>query len=145
MIKNHSKVKIFTCISALIFTFAFTAMSQDALKWHKYELVFTSSMDYENPLQEVRSMEVTFTSPTGEQKTINGFWDGGRTWRARLMPWETGTWSYQTACSDTKNTGLNGITGRFTCKPSDNRHDIYTRGPVINPPGTFLKSNHIYT
>ncbi len=82
-------------------------------------------------------MEVTFTSPTGEQKTINGFWDGGTTWKARFMPWETGTWSYQTACSDAKNSGLNGITGRFNCKPSDNRHNIFIRGPVINSPGTF--------
>ena len=109
----------------------------DALKWHKYELVFSSSETYENPIQDVRTFEVTFTSPTGIEKTINGFWDGGTTWMARFMPFETGTWSYVTKCSDTKNSGLNGQKGTFVCKASDNQKDIYKHGPIINPPGTY--------
>ena len=56
----------------------------------EYELQFSSSTNYENPIQDVRSFEVTFTSPSGNKKTINGFWDGGTTWKARFMPDETG-------------------------------------------------------
>ena len=124
----------------IIILFAFTSLNAqlpDALKWHKYELVFSSSETYENPIQDVRTFEVTFTSPTGIEKTINGFWDGGTTWRARFMPFETGTWSYATKCSDTKNSGLNGQKGTFVCKASDNQKDIYKHGPIINPPGTY--------
>ncbi len=138
MISYIPKLRIFVCFTLFVFLPVFSAYSQDAFKWQKQELVFTSSIDYENALQEVRFFEITFTSPTGQKKAINGFWDGGRTWKARFMPWETGTWTYQTACSDTKNSGLNDITGNFICKSGNAGHDIYTRGPVINPPGTFF-------
>ncbi|MFO7620296.1 MAG: DUF4038 domain-containing protein [Bacteroidales bacterium] len=138
MISYISKIRIFVCFTLFVFLPVFSAYSQDAFKWQKQELVFTSSIDYENALQEVRFFEITFTSPTGQKKAINGFWDGGRTWKARFMPWETGTWTYQTACSDTKNSGLNDITGNFICKSGNAGYDIYTRGPVINPPGTFF-------
>lgn len=138
MISYIPKLRIFVCFTLFVFLPVFSAYSQDAIKWQKQELVFTSSIDYENALQEVRFFEITFTSPTGQKKAINGFWDGGRTWKARFMPWETGTWTYQTACSDTKNSGLNDITGNFICKSGNAGHDIYTRGPVTNPPGTFF-------
>jgi hypothetical protein len=116
----------------------YSAYSQDAFKWQKYELVFTSNIDYENAIQEVRFFEITFTSPTGQNKVINGFWDGGRTWKARFMPWETGTWTFMTACSDTKNSGLNNISGNFICKSGNGGQEIYAHGPIINPPGTFF-------
>jgi len=57
-----------------IFLLSFKLASQypEAVRWHKYEIVFISSKDYENPVQDVRTMEVTFTSPAGKVKTING-------------------------------------------------------------------------
>ena len=133
---NQSKRTFLTCIliSSLIII---SAQSPDAVKWEKYELIFSSKIAYENPLQEVRRFEVTFTSPTGIKKTINGFWDGNTTWKARFMPGETGNWVYETTCSDTKNTGLDKLTGSFLCKPGNNQKTIYSRGPIINPKGTF--------
>ena len=130
--------KRITALTIIFFAFAtLYAQLPDAQRWHKYELAFQSSVSYENPIQDVRTFEVTFTSPTGIEKTINGFWDGGTTWRARFMPLETGTWSYVTKCSDTKNSGLNGQKGTFVCKAADNQKDIYRHGPIINPPGTY--------
>jgi hypothetical protein len=113
------------------------AQLPDALKWHKYELQFTSNTTYENPIQDVKSFEVDFVSPTGIRKTITGFWDGGTSWKARFMPWETGTWTFETKCSDLKNPGLNGQKGSFLCKPNTDQKDIYKHGPIINPSGTF--------
>jgi hypothetical protein len=113
------------------------AQMPDALKWHKYEIAFTSSESYENPVQDVTVMEVTFISPSGITKTINGFWDGSTTGKARFMPGETGTWTFETKCSDTKNPGLNGQKGSFLCKPNTDQEDIYKHGPVINTAGTF--------
>lgn len=124
----------------IIITFAVAALAAqlpDALKWHRYELVFSSSTTYENPVQDVRSFEITFTSPTNLKKTINGFWDGGTTWKARFMPCETGTWSFETTCSDVKNFGLHGQKGTFNCKPGNDQKDIYLHGPIINPAGTY--------
>lgn len=114
------------------------SQSGDAIKWHKYEIDFISSVNYENPVQEVRTFEITFTSPTGIKKTINGFWNGGTTWKARFLPGEEGKWTYETVCSDKKNMGLNGQKGSFLCKPGDEQKNIYRHGPVINPRGTFF-------
>jgi len=129
--------KIFAVISIIIIGAVLSAQLPDAMKWHKLELVFTSSVSYQNPVQDVASFEVTFTSPSGIQKTINGFWDGGDTWKARFMPFETGKWTYETTCSDKKNTGLDKQNGSFVCKQNTDQKDIYSHGPVINPPGTY--------
>jgi len=125
--------------TSLFFLVSFTIQAQlpDALKWHKYELSFSSSTTYENPVQEVRSFEISFTSPTGFKKTINGFWDGGTAWKARFMPGEDGIWSFETKFSDTKNSGLNGQKGTFKCAKETEQKDIYKHGPVINPKGTY--------
>ncbi len=114
-----------------------SAQLPEALKWKKYELQFSSSVAYEDPVQEVRIMEITFTSPTGIVKTINCFWDGGDTWKARFMPDETGEWSYVTRCSDSKNSGLNDQKGSFLCRELTDKRDIFRHGPVMNPEGTY--------
>lgn len=67
---------------AIIFTLA--AHLPDAKKWHKYELVFESTVTYENPIHDIKNFEVTFTSPTGIVKTINGFWLACTAWNGAL-------------------------------------------------------------
>lgn len=126
-------------LTYLLLTFSFISSAQlpDALKWQKYELIFSSNLFYDNPVQDLQQMEVTFISPTGNELTINGFWDGGKIWKARFMPWETGTWTFITKCSDVKNTGLNSQKGSFLCKNNSDRKDIYKHGPIINPDGTY--------
>lgn len=109
----------------------------DATKWHRYELAFTSSKVYQNPVQDLRAMEVSFTSPTGNLKIVNAFWDGGNIWKVRFMPGESGIWSFSTSCSDDKNEGLNGKKGSFLCKQGNETKDIYLHGPVVNPEGTY--------
>ena len=133
-------MKIKVILFGMLFLSVFltlSAQNTDAFKWHKYELVFTSSIQYENPIQDVRTMEVTFTSPTGIEKTINAFWDGGETWKVRFMPGETGLWSFTTFCSEAKNDGLNGLKGSFLCKSGNETKDIYLHGPVVNQAGTY--------
>jgi len=129
---------IFSALLQFSIVITLSAQGSDAMKWQKYELVFTSSTEYENPVQEVRTMEVKFRSPTGLTKTINAFWDGGKTWKARFMPGETGTWTFVTNCSDQKNQGLNEQKGTFLCRANPGQKDIYRHGPIINPAGTFV-------
>ena len=118
-------------------SFLLSGQLPDAMKWQKYELIFTGSIVYENPVQDLKSMEVLFTSPTGRTKTINAFWDGEKKWKARLMPDETGIWNFETKCSDTKNLGLNSQKGSFQCKISPDQEDIFKHGPIIIPKGTY--------
>lgn len=121
----------------VIFPALMSAQLTDALRWKKYELKFFSSVVYENPVQDLKMMEVTFTSPGGNTMTINAFWDGDNIWKARFMPNETGTWTFETQCSDSGNAGLNGQKGSFLCINNSDQKDIYIHGPVINPPGTY--------
>jgi hypothetical protein len=95
----------------------------------RFEAAFASAAEYANPLQEA-SLSVMFTSPSGVSHYINGFWDGGRSWRARFKPNELGEWMYTTTCSDTTNGGLHAQIGRFVCvEPAgDTRFDQH--GPL---------------
>ncbi len=113
------------------------SQSPDAVMWKKYELVFTGTVVYENPVQELKNMEVTFTSPTGRVRVINAFWDGGQSWKVRFMPDEAGAWAFETRCSDIKNQGLNSQKGSFVCKIIPDKRDIYSHGPIVNQPGTY--------
>jgi hypothetical protein len=107
------------------------------LKWKKYELIFNSIINYENPVQDLKLMEVTFKSPSGRIKTINAFWDGETNWKARFMPDETGIWTFETKCSDVKNAGLGNQKGSFTCKDNSDNLEIFKRGAIISPAGRY--------
>jgi hypothetical protein len=108
-----------------------------ATLWHKYELSFISAAEYENPVQDGRSLKVIFHSPGGRTRTIMGFWDGGNNWKARFMPDETGAWSFETLFSDSKNTGLNSRKGEFTCSAGKEEKEFYKRGAIVRPAGKF--------
>src|SRR5436189_5035467 len=98
-------------------------------KWGRFEEAFTSAITYTNPLQEA-TITVQFTSPLGETNQVNGFWDGGRTWRVRFAPDQPGHWTFVTTCSDTGNTGLNGQHGEFLCTSTIGESRFRRHGPV---------------
>ena len=114
------------------------AVSQDqAIIWMKYELSFTSQKSYDNPLYKVSRFYAEFQSPSGRKHQVNGFWDGGQTFRIRFAPDEIGEWTYQTFCSDTENSGLHEQSGTFSCEPNSRKEDIYRRGSLTRPKGTY--------
>jgi hypothetical protein len=83
-------------------------------KWGRFEQSFKSSVLYPNALQDV-SLRVIFKSPLGETNEVDGFWDGGRTWRVRYSPDQPGRWKFRTTCSDKSNDGLHNEVGEFIC------------------------------
>jgi Protein of unknown function (DUF4038)/Domain of unknown function (DUF5060) len=105
--------------------------------WMKFEKSFQSSKAYDNPLYDVEQFTVRFSSPSGRVKMINGFWDGGLDWKVRFCPDETGLWTYVTECSDQENNGLQAIQGSFKCVKNNNRLDIYTKGCITRPGGSY--------
>ena len=130
--------KLFLFISVILLSIGYAdASAQEAVLWNKYELLFISTADYDNPLQDLKSFQITFTSPSGISKTINGFWDGGNTWKGRFMPDETGMWIWRSSCSDTKNSGLNNLTGRFTCIRNQGRQDFEKHGAIVRQKGLY--------
>ncbi len=113
------------------------AKTGDIPIWTKFEHTFTSSRDYGDPLYDVSRFAVTFTAPSGREKTVRGFWDGGRSWKVRFMPDETGEWRFVSACSDDDNTGLHGAGGSFVCVEGNGGSDVLTRGAVSRMPGAY--------
>ena len=105
--------------------------------WMKFEKEFVSNVSYGNPVYDVRDFSVRFTSPSGRIKNINGFWDGGRSWKVRFCPDEIGVWTYVTTCSDKDNAGLDQQTGTFKCIPNKSSLEIYQRGVIIRPKGDY--------
>ena len=97
--------------------------------WSRFEQVFVSTFNYTNPLQEV-TLRAVFTSPQGETRTIEGFWDGGRIWRIRFCPDTPGQWTFSTACSDPRNDGLTAQSGKFLCTAPVGESSFQRHGPV---------------
>ncbi|MCU0362153.1 MAG: DUF4038 domain-containing protein [Bacteroidales bacterium] len=129
-----------TMLLLLVIPFHFLflpAQHTKAEQWRKFEMSFTSSREYENPVQDLKGCDITFTSPSGRSVTVNLFWDGGLIWKARFMPAETGTWKFRTNCSDVKNEGLHGREGSFNCQYRPDSRSIYRHGSIIRQAGQY--------
>jgi hypothetical protein len=98
-------------------------------KWSRFEQTFKSAITYSNALQDV-TLTVRFTSPLGETTEVEGFWDGGRTWRVRFAPDLPGRWTLTTTCSDAANQGLHRQHGAFLCSAPIGENCFHRHGPV---------------
>lgn len=87
-----------------------------------YEITLTTTNTYNNPYIDV-SVTATFTFST-KIIIVNGFWDGGNTWKIRFTPQDIGTWNYIISSNDTN---MNGLTGSFT------NNNSYTSFIELNP------------
>ena len=103
-------------------------MSEIAL-WMVFEVALEAGRAHGNPLWDVR-VEVAFTSPSGDVRAVEAFWDGGRTWRARFCPDEVGSWKWCSECSDETDAGLHGKEGGFRCVEYEDGNPLYAHGPV---------------
>lgn len=131
-------MKCFSTFFLLILCFPISLFAQKEVKiWDKYEAEFKSSKSYENPIYQVNQFEVVFISPTGRERIVYGFWDGGNSWKVRFMPDELGGWSWTTTCSDKENSGLNEKTGSFICVEHNSKLNIYQHGAITHPKGKY--------
>ncbi len=98
---------------------------------------------------------------------LDGFYDGdgqggqaGNIWKARLSPYQEGTWSWRTVIGDAPDAGLNGLSGQFNVNAgndhgglvADGRYFTLQDGSPIYLAGNFLdfrgslkpKSTHVF-
>jgi hypothetical protein len=64
-----------------------------------FELRLSTTRQYGNPYFDVKVTGI-FTSPSGKELRLEGFWDGGQIWRVRFAPNEAGAWNYRTESAD---------------------------------------------
>ena len=79
--------------------------------WEKQELTFTASGTYSNPYTDV-TVWVELKGP-GFAQRVYGYWDGGSTFRVRLIATAPGEWSWSSGSSPA-DAGLAGKSGEFT-------------------------------
>ena len=91
-----------------------TSGTATALKFGIHEIMLTGNGSVSNPFNT--DAKVTFTAPSGTAKTVNGFYDGGNTWRARVYVNETGTWTWSSVSSN--DSSLNNKSGTFAAAAS---------------------------
>lgn len=131
-------MKLFRVAALLIVLFMPAGAAQHRLPiWGRFEAGFTATRDYDNPIYDVTRLAVHFTSPTGRIRTVNAFWDGGRNWKVRFMPDETGAWSYVSEMTGATDAGLHGMRGSFEAVANTTRGDLYRRGALRRPPGAY--------
>ena len=78
--------------------------------WEKVEIVLTAERTYPNAYFDV-DVWVDLTGP-GFSKRCHGFWDGGNTYRVRVVATAPGDWNWKSGCNQADD-GLNGKTGAF--------------------------------
>ena len=99
--------------------------------WVAEELQFKSSKKYDNPFEDV-DISAVFTS--GKNKiVVEGFWDGGDTWKVRFALNKEGLWNFSVTCTDKENKGLQGE-GTVQCVKYDGDYEIYKRGFLKTEP-----------
>ena len=95
---------------ALVFI-TFHAAAQPIHVWETQELTFTAKNPYKNAYTDV-TVWVDLSGPNFK-KRVYGFWDGGDTFRVRLVATQPGAWSWKSG-SDPNDPGISGKSGSFT-------------------------------
>lgn len=98
------------------------------------ELTFTSERAYRDPFNEV-TLDVVFRPPRGPELRLPAFWAGGSAWKARYASPVTGTHTFHSECSETRDRGLHGVTGEVSIAPYTGGNPLYVHGPVQVAPG----------
>ena len=78
--------------------------------WETQEITLATARDYANPYVEVECW-VELTGPDFSRR-VYGFWDGGRTFKVRVVATQPGQWSWRVGSNQPGDTGLQG-TGSF--------------------------------
>ena len=106
--------RVSACFMALWCVYARTSTAAAARNtthvWEKQELTFTSSRSFANSYTDV-VVWVDLSGP-GFQKRIFGFWDGGETFKVRLLATAPGRWTWRSG-SEPEDAGLAGKSGGF--------------------------------
>jgi hypothetical protein len=102
------------CLTALtIMAFGQRIQAKTVHVWEKVEIVLRAQNTYENPYADVK-LWIYLKGP-GFAKRCYGFWDGGKTFRMRVLAPQPGTWTWRSH-SEPRDPGLSGRQGRFTAQ-----------------------------
>ena len=93
------------------------------------ELTFTAASAWADPFNEV-TLDAIFIDSKGRELRVPAFWAGGKVWKARYASPVPGLHRFRTECSDARDQGLHGITGKVEVKPYRGQNLLYMHGPI---------------
>ncbi|NPV08186.1 MAG: DUF4038 domain-containing protein [Anaerolineae bacterium] len=106
--------------------------------WRVAELTLEADRRHSNPLYDV-VVEARLRGPGGRERRVEGFWDGGKTWRVRFAPDAAGEWHYDIVCRKGADPGLDGRSGVVQCVAGEPDAALFRYGPVaVSPDGRHL-------
>ncbi|MFM8577854.1 MAG: DUF4038 domain-containing protein [Planctomycetaceae bacterium] len=120
-----------TAVRALfgvVLSLSMTVVAFGAEQWALFETSFTSSKQYENPFVDVE-VDVIFRQGD-RQWRVPAFWAGDRTWTVRFSPPLQGRYSYRVECTDTTDSGLNGVEQDLTVEAYSGHNPLLVHGPL---------------
>jgi hypothetical protein len=82
--------------------------------WEQVEITLHSQRPYENPYTDVL-VWVDLKGPNFDKRCY-GFWDGGSTFRVRILATAPGRWTWESG-ANVGDPGLQGVRGEFTAVP----------------------------
>ncbi len=97
--------------------------------WELREIEFHAAHRYANPYVDVM-LWVDLKGP-GFSHRVYGFWDGGNSFRVRMVATAAGKWSWSSGSNQPGDSGLNGKSGTFTAREwgeQDKRENPSRRG-----------------
>ena len=107
-------IRVWIAISILGISVVSCSSNQTDVKtyhvWEKVEITLNSKVKYTNPYTDA-TVWVDLKGP-GFNKRCYGFWDGGDTFRVRVMATAPGTWTWSSG-SQPEDSGLDGVSGSF--------------------------------
>ena len=96
--------------------------------WEKQEITLNAQQSFQNPYLDV-DVWVDLKGPNFA-KRVYGFWDGGSTFRVRVLATAPGEWTWISG-SNTSDSGLNGKQGVML--PKSNVPDLMLRKVQLPP------------
>src|SRR5215510_12710408 len=104
---NVASPSVLTSMEHLISNTSGASQPGPIPKYGIFELPLTATGNYANPYLQMPGDDTsrgfvvgTFTGPGGKTIIIDGFWDGGNSWKIRMAPTVVGDWSYKTSSPD---------------------------------------------
>ncbi len=93
------------------------------------EVTFRSDRAYGDPFNQV-IVDGIFTDPHGGKVRIPAFWAGSNVWKLRYASPVLGVHRFRSECSESRDRGLNGITGQVEVRPYTGTNPLYVHGPL---------------
>lgn len=114
-LEKSMKGGLFALIAGVIFAFGLSSASATSIHvWEKVEITLKAKKVSLNPYTDTK-VWVDLKGPNFEKRCY-GFWDGGNTFRVRVMATAPGKWTWESG-SEPEDRGLSGVSGSFVATP----------------------------